>query len=59
MNEQIKVLMMVFQITPDEIVIPVQLVVLMDQIQDIVKQDPIDKSFFPIFITRKIFYGTF
>ncbi len=40
MNERIKVLMMVFQIKLDEKVIYMLLDVLMDQVRDILKQDP-------------------
>ncbi len=41
MNEQIKVLMLEFQIKLDEKVIHVLLDVLMDHLQDIAKQDPL------------------
>ena len=57
MNEQIKVLMMEFQITLDEKVIHVLLGVLMDQVPDILKRD----SKFKKIIFNKInkFYLTF
>ncbi len=44
MNEQLIISMKEFQIKLDEIIIRVLLVVLMDHVQDILKQDPIEKK---------------
>jgi hypothetical protein len=50
MNEQIKVLMMVFQIKLDEKVSHMLLDVLMDQVRDILKRDP-------KFFSKKLFFN--
>ena len=58
MNEQLIISMKEFQIKLDEIIIRVLLVVSMDHVQDILKQDPIEKKEL-IFIQKNIFKPTF